>query len=464
MLKILIFVVLFVSGCTVGPDFEKKDVYEDVQIAQSLKLNGCGLKIEPTWYHDFQDETLNALIERASASNPSVLIGIERLRQARTALFISKTQYLPAFNASGSYDYMKASDNTPLSANTNYFSVGFDASWEIDLWGAGRRLNESLSAKTQEAYYSMQNITVAIVAETANTYFLLKTNQEKLRIAQNNLALQSDIFKSIQDKYLAGLEDEAAFRQAKYLLEDTKAKIFALKHQLKAYQNALAVLTGNLPENLPEGVFKTTNNPIKKAYRFEKNKLYDLPVDIIRTRPDVKAQEKAMVAQNAAIGQAVAAVYPNVSVSALFGFQSSAGSKLFNSSGKTYGYEPSAVLPIFHWGALEKQIELEKQKMAETYQNYRQTLLNAVSELSNAIDAVQKSYAQNRFQQNATNNMRKAFSAMRKKYESGLIEYAALLTTEQNLLSSEMALVESNGSVYQNIIAFYKATGGGYNQ
>ena len=248
------------------------------------------------------------------------------------------------------------------------------------------------------------------------------------------------------------------------MLEDTKAKIFALKHQLKAYQNALAVLTGNLPENLPEGVFKTTNNPIKKAYRFEKNKLYDLPVDIIRTRPDVKAQEKAMVAQNAAIGQAVAAVYPNVSVSALFGFQSSAGSKLFNSSGKTYGYEPSAVLPIFHWGALEKQIELEKQKMAETYQNYRQTLLNAVSELSNAIDAVQKSYAQNRFQQNATNNMRKAFSAMRKKYESGLIEYAALLTTEQNLLSSEMALVESNGSVYQNIIAFYKATGGGYNQ
>lgn len=463
MRNILIFVVLFLGGCTVGPDFEKKDVYEDVQIAQSLKLNGCGLKIEPTWYQAFQDETLNALIERAIGSNPSVLIGIERLRQARTALFISKTQYLPTLNASGTYDYMKASDNTPLSADANYFSAGFDASWEIDLWGAGRRLNESLSAKTQEAYYTLQNITVAIVAETANTYFSLKTTEEKLRIAQNNLALQGDIFKNIQEKYLAGLEDEAAFRQSGYLLEDTKAKIFALKHQVKTYQNALAVLTGSLPENLPEGVFKTKNNPVKKAYRFEKNKLYDLPIDIIRTRPDVKAQEKAMVAQNAAIGGAVAAVYPNISVSALFGFQSSAGSKLFKSASKTYGYEPSVVLPIFHWGALEKQIELERQKMAETYQNYRQTLQNAISELSNAIDAVEKSDAQNRFFQKAANNMRKAFSAMREKYESGLIEYADLLTAEQNLLSSEMALVESNGAVYQNIIAFYKATGGGYN-
>lgn len=191
--------------------------------------------------------------------------------------------------------------------------------------------------------------------------------------------------------------------------------------------------------------------------------LFNLPSDIIRSRPDVKAAERNLAAQNAAIGQAVAELYPNLSISGLFGLQSSAGSKLFNSDSKAYGYTPASVMPLFNWNKLKNNVELQKQIKAESYEAYRQTILQAVEDLSNAITSTQKEYAANKARQAAVYRMRKAFTAMREKYQNGLIEFSDLLKTEQDLLQAETDLAASNGAIYQNIIAFYKATGGGYN-
>ena len=463
MRKIIVFCLMFMASCTVGPDFERRDVYQDRQIAESLQLTGKDLKIDPCWYQDFKDESLNVLIKKSLSNNSSVLSAIERLKQARTSVKIARAEYLPKLNTSAGYDYMKPSDNIGLAADTNYFSLGFDANWEIDIWGAGRRLNEKTTAQFWQNYYSLQNIKALIVAETANTYFALKTAQEKWRISKENLALQQDIFKTVEAKYQAGLADIASFHQSKYVLNKTKALIPALEAQIKAYQTALAVLAGVLPDQLNVDLSINKNNPIKKAYQYDMKKLFDLPSNIIRTRADVKAAEKAMVAQNASIGQAIAAVYPNISISGLLGLQSSAGSKLFKSSSKAYGYEPSLVQPIFHFGQLKNQIELEREKMEETYRNYRQILLGAVKELADSLTNLQKEYQTNRASQNAAHSMRQAFQSMKEKYESGLIEYAALLEVQQDLLEAETDLAQSNGAIYQKIIAFYKATGGGYN-
>ena len=246
-------------------------------------------------------------------------------------------------------------------------------------------------------------------------------------------------------------------------MQKTKALIPALEAGIKAYENALAVLVGVLPNDLPVDVTSLKQNPVFYAYQYDLKRLVDLPINIIRTRPDVKASEKAMIAQNAAVGQAVAAVYPNISISGLLGLQSSAGSKLLKSTSKTYSYEPSLIQPIFHFGQLQNQIKSEREKMEETYQNYRKILLGAVKELADCMINLQKEYQANRASQSAVYNMRKAFEAMKKEYENGLIEYAALLEVQQDLLEAETNLADSNGAIMSKIIAFYKATGGGYN-
>lgn len=455
--------VILLAGCTVGPDYDRPEVYEDLQIAQSLKLTGKNLSISPQWYEQFGDKKLNTLIACALDNSPTIAGGIEKLRQARTVAAINRAEYLPSLNASGKYDFSKVSKNIGAAADTNFFQLGLDASWELDIWGAGRRLNEQSEAEFEEAFYSLHNLKTLLTAEVANNYFLLKTAQEQLRIAKNNLGLQRDIYNTVKEKYDAGIADAAAYNQARYVVETTKALIPTLEYQIEAYKNALAVLTGVLPDKLPANILDPRNNPVNRAYRYDTGQLYDLPASIIRSRPDVKAAERALAAQNAAIGQAVAELYPDFSISALFGFQSGAGSKMFNSDSQAYGYVPSVTLPLFNWNKLQNNVQLQKEILAESYQNYRQVLLQAVEELGNAITAVQKEYTRNRSQRNAVYNMQQVLSSMRDKYENGLIEFSDLLKTEQDLLQAQTTLAASNGAIYQNIIAFYKATGGGYN-
>lgn len=460
---ILILFCLAVTSCTVGPDYQEPSIFDDTQIKDSLKLTDTNtLRVSKDWYLLFNDETLNSLIAQALDNNPSVLQGIARLKQARTIVGINRVQYLPMLNASSGYDYAKASKNIGLAADSNFFQLGFDASWEIDIWGAGRRLNEQSMAQLQEALYNLQNIKVMIAAETANTYFSLKTSVEQLQIAKNNLKLQQEIYKTVKEKYASGLADETALNQAQYLIASTQAVIPATEYQLETYKNALAVLVGGLPDMLPDNITSTQNNIIKKAYKYDINSLYNLPASVIRNRPDVKAAERALAAQNAAIGQAVAKLYPNVTLSAMFGLQSTAGSKLFNSSSQAYSYSPSLVLPLFNWGKLQSNVKLQQYIKEETLENYRQTLLSAVEDLNNAITAAQKEATKNKYLKKATANMRTALNNIRRKYENGLVDFSQLLQTEQDLLAAENTLAVSNGALYQNIIAFYKAAGGGY--
>ena len=462
MRKTWLFLTLSLSSCTVGPDYKKTSVFEDAQIASTLNLKNGGLQIGKDWYKAFHDENLNLLIDKALNSNTNVLSALDNLRMARTSAQIAKAEYLPLFNATAGYEYTKASKNIGPTADTDYFSLGFDASWEIDLWGKGRRLNEEKKAQFKGALYSLHNVQNLITAEVANTYFNLQTLRRQRQIALDNIALQNDIFKTIESKYQSGIADESAYRQSAYLLEKTKALVFGLEQQIKAQENALAVLTGNLATTT-ENMYQTKHNPVLRVHNYPLKNLTDLPIDIIRTRPDVRAAEQALVAQNAAIGEALADLYPNISISALFGWQANNISDLIKPSSKAYGYTPSAVLPLFHWGALENAAELEREKMGQTYQNYRQTILQSVEELANSITNLRKEYLSNHAKQNAFYNMQKAYLAMKEKFNSGIIEYASLLEIQQDLLEAETDVATSNGAIYQKIIAFYKATGGGYN-
>ena len=457
--------VVFLSSiiavsCTVGPNYKKTETYSDVVIKQELQLQKKH-QIPKNWYALFGDEQLNRLIELGLKNNTDIELAVTRLKQARAELRITQTAFLPQIGAQGGYNYQKVSKNIGAAADSQYYSAGFDASWELDLWGKGRRQDEAALAMVKAEEYSLSNVKAMVTAELAANYINLKLAAEKLRIAEQNLALQKDIFNTVHSKYQSGLADDIAYNQAEYLLDNTNAQIPALESQIEQYKNALSVLAGVLPSQLPLDVKK--RSPIfMNVYEFNTSAMYDLPAYVIRSRPDVAVAEQNVIAQNALIGAAVADLYPDVSVSALWGYAASGGNSLFNSKSQSYSYKPLVSLPLLDWNRLQNQVEKQRQVKAEALAQYKKVVLSAVSELKNAMTAVQNEIKSNKSKNAALFRMNNVVNSAAERYRNGLIEFSDYATFEQNRLNAQNSSIESRAQIFQNLVAYYKASGGGY--
>lgn len=453
--------LMLLASCTVGPDYKRPEFFKDQQVSQALQLQPVKSEVSSEWYKSFNDEMLNRLIERSVTESPNVNVALEKLHQARQTLRINSREYFPMLDADGSYHYAKDSVVGSTKASTDYFQAGLDASWELDIWGAGRRLTESSQALMQAASANLDNVRLTLIAEVANTYFNLRGSQEQLRIAEQNLKLQSEIYELVKSKYDAGLADDITLNQSKYIVETTQSTIPSLQSSIETYQNALNTLVGQLPGELNEQLQNTKGNLVRRRFTFDISQLYDLPVTVLRNRPDVQISEQNLIAQNAKIGQAVAQLYPNVSISGFFGFQNANIAGLVDSDNNVYTYSPVISLPIFHWGQLTNTIELQESMTKEYYYLYQQSLLGAAAEVRNSMVAVEKEYNKNTSDRNAVKAQRQVAELTLDKYKQGLLEFSDVLTSQQNLLDSQNALISSNAQIYQNIVTFYKSVGGG---
>lgn len=456
--------LLLLSSCSVGPDYHTPQFYSDDELQTSLNLSNIkSQEVKTDWYEDFGDNTLNNLVERGLQSNPNAKAAVERLHQARQNLKINRVKYLPTVDLDGSYHKNQASKNIGEALDSDYYQSGIDASWEIDIWGAGRRLTESSQAMLQAVTADLDNVKLSLTAEIINSYISLRTVQEQLHIAKQNLSLQKEIYQMVKDKYDAGLSDEIAYNQAKYAVEYTNTLIPDLQYQEEVYKNSLAIMLGLLPSELNLELVYQADNLAAKRFEFDLQKLYDLQISVVRNRPDVRASEQMLISKNANIGYAMAQLYPNVSISGFFGYQSSNLSKLVMGESSVYSFAPSIALPIFHWGALTNNVELQKYAAQEALYDYQQSLLNAAGEIKNTIAGINQEYNKNQSSYHAQEAQKQVMTLTLNKYQNGLIEFSDLLTTEQQLLNAQLDLIESNGKIYQNITFFYKAVGGGYN-
>lgn len=449
------------AACSVGPDYKRPEFWDKQALESSLGVVENNYPVSVFWYQAFGDETLNWLVGEALRSSPNVKIALSRLHQARYSLNINRVEYWPTIDANGSYNYAYAPKYAELGDKTSYFRGGLDASWEIDIWGGGRRQTESYMALYKAAADNFNDVLLSMTAEVANTYILLRTMQEQLRISNENLKLQQDILATVQAKYKSGLADDAALHQAEYAVQTTKALIPDLEYQEQAYKNALAILLGRLPDSV-DGLEPSDTNPVAVTFNFDLDRLVEFPLDAVRNRPDVRAAENMLISKNADIGRAVAAMFPSVSISAALGWQGHLFRDLGRSENAAYGYTPAISLPLFHWGALVNQVKLSKSVKEEYVYSYQNALLNAAEEIKNSMVAVEREYEKNTALQKSASSMKKVLSSMKVKYKEGLIEFSDLLSTEQRLLEAQNNLAASRGAVYQKIISFYKAVGGGY--
>lgn len=460
--KLAFLTSLLMMACSVGPDYKQEKLFSDDEISKSLNLQTPFQNQKNFMIVDFGDDVLNQLIKDAEISSPNLKMAILKLRQAREVLKIDVKNGFPTFDISAKYNYVNESDNMETLIKNDYYQIGVDMAWEIDIFGKTRREAESSKAQYRAMVENLKNVNVSLISDIATNYINLRMAEQNLKNMRENILLQEDVYNIISERFNADLVDEMTLLQSKYLLENMKMQVPMLEYQREMYANALAVLLGKLPQSLDEFLQSENKNLVSRVFEYDVEKLYRLPVSIIRSRPDVRMAEENLISQNAEIGVAVANVYPSFSLSGFLGFQSLKFSNLIERDSVGHSLVPKMVLPLFHFSQLRNNIEVQKLKRDEAEVNYEQTLLNAVAELRNAIVAIDKEYNVNKSASLAYQKMSEVSYLMWKKYLSGLVEYTDVLTAEQNRLEAQTNMVNSNANLYKNIITFYKAIGGKY--
>ncbi len=412
------------------------------------------------WYYIFNDECLNKLVKKATTNNFSIKQAVKKLQQSRLSLMKYSKEYSPMIDFNGGYDFYKLNNTLDDTYEKNYFNAGFDISWEIDIWGKGKYLSEEYIQIMKNANYSLQNVKVSITAELIKNYINLRLAEEKLSITNKNLKLQNQILNYVQNKFNTGLDDSLALYQAEFVTQNTNAEIPLLKYQIEMYKNSIAILVGGLPDKLD---LNSSRNITAKTFKFDIKKLYNLPLDIIKTRPDIMATQSIVAKQNAVINQAITDLYPSISLSASFGFLSLSGRELFNNDSQVYGYNPTISIPIWQWGQLKNNIELQKNIKEEYVLNYNEALLTTLLEIKTNISSIENTYKENKYQNIALAKMFEILKLTQNKYDVGLIDFTNVAIAEQNYLEEQINLAESNANILLYITQFYKATGGGYN-
>ncbi len=462
MRNVLFITVLALSACSVGDEYEHHIFLSDEQIQKTLNLDSKSESIPSNWFTLFKDSDLNTLLQHIEKSNISIAQAKNRLQQSRYQLSIYSKEMYPELNASGKYDYQKSNNQTYSYNDANNFQIGFDASWEIDIWGRGRYISEQYFEIMQKAKYNIQDVHISIISETTKNYINLRLSQEKLRITKNNLVTQEEILQTVKDKFDAGVANNLDLNQAMFSVEKTKSSIPAIKGDIERYINAISVLLGVLPENLPINLRKYKKNITSSTFKYSVKKLYKIPLTAIKNRPDIRIAEQSIKEQNAAINQAITDLYPTLNIGASLGLISNSARNLFYKDKQLYGYTPNITTPIWHWGMLTNNIELQKSIKEEYILNYNETFLTAIMEIKDAVTLIEEVYKANTHLKKARDNTKNILELTRSRYQNGIIEFVELMRAEQDFLNAENALVENNAQILQNLTSFYKSIGGGY--
>lgn len=459
MRNILKFVLLLLcSACAIGPNYKKKQIYSDEKITNELNINNIGEKsISADWFRQFSDPYLNQLIEKSLKNSPNIIKAKEKLYQARHNLYIAQADLLPEFDFSSDYTKSAPAKVIEPMAKQDYFQVGFDASWEIDIWGGKRRLAESQMAMLKSVGADFNNIKLMLISEIVAKYINWRLFQKLVEVTNRNIENQTEIFMAIKDKYDAGLVDELTLNQAESLLKSTKQKLPKYIINEKNMLNSLAVLIGILPSEIDN----KNNVILENKFSFNTADLYNLSAQNIRMRPDIFAAEQNLIAQNALIGNKMSNLLPSLSLKTFLGFQNNTLSPIIGKDYNMYSNNAASVLPILHWGKIVNDIKIQESATREAFEVYKVSVLQGIVDISNAIKSVEENIKNNILADENSLLYQNIADLSKQKYESGLIAFNDYLSAEQDKISAQAAKYQAMSDVLVSIVSFYKAVGGG---
>ncbi len=454
----MLLAAVVLAGCAVGPDYVPPT--SSTSPAWHGKLQD-GLVAKPTdpnmlasWWKTLDDPQLSSLMERAVAGNLDLKNARARVGQARAARGVTKAGLFPTVNLSGSDTWSHSRGEMGTGQTTESHNLGFDAGWELDLFGGSRRSLEAADADLQASQEDLNDTLVSLLSEVALNYVEIRTYQSRLAAVQASIETQEQTYQLTEWQYQAQLSDELAVFQAKYNLESTRSQIPDLKAGLDEAMNNLAVLLGEQPGKLHEELAVPAAIPV-----CTKEVAVGVPADTLRQRPDVRRAERELAAQTARIGQATADRYPRFSLTGSVGGQALS---LISGTSAMISGGPQVTWAIFDGGAIRWNIEQQNALQEQYLIQYESAILNALDEVENAIAAYVNEQDKRRTLEEAADAAQHAAELALYEYEAGLTDFSNVLDAQRSLLSFQNQLAESNGTVTSNLIRLYKALGGGW--
>jgi NodT family efflux transporter outer membrane factor (OMF) lipoprotein len=458
---------LLIGGCIkLGPNFVRPPAAVE---EQWIDTGDPKIKSESAdysnWWTVFNDPVLNSLVETAYQQNLPLRIAGIRILEARARLGVAVGSLYPqSQGASGSWTQFKASTEAtlgglppPSERSFNFWDVGLDAAWELDFWCKFRRGIESSDAELGASVADYDNILVSLVGEVAATYTLIRTFQERLEFARENVKIQQRSLQIAEARFRDGAVTELDVAQAKTLLRDTEALIPELERGLRQAQNGLSVLLGMPPHDLRdvlEGVKPIPTAPPEVAV--------GIPAELLRRRPDIRSAELRAAAQSARIGIARADLFPAFSIAVNFGFTANDFTRLFQGSSYNGFGGPAFRWNLFNYGRLKNNVRANDAAFQELVVNYQETVLRSAQEVEDAIVAFLRSQEQERFLSDSVESAKRAVDLSLIQYRQGLVDYNLVLDSQRFLVGQQDDLAASRGDVVRNLIAIYKALGGSW--
>lgn len=449
------------AGCAIGPDYVPPEIPAPVQWSAELE-RGLSSKRPDTqelasWWSTLNDLVLTNLIERAVEGNLDVRQAVWRVREARARPGISKAGLFPTVDATGSRRWTRSSENTGAGAKSDFYNAGFDAGWELDVFGGIRRSVEAFGADLEASQEDLNDVLVTLLAEVALNYVEARSFQAELSVTEANLKTQEETYGLVLARFEAGLTSQLDVEQARYNLESTRAQIPTLQTGLEQAKNRLAVLLGERPGALDAAL--STREPIPVT---PLEIAVGVPADALRRRPDVRRAERQLAAQTARIGVATAELYPRFQLFGSIGLESLSLDDLFRSGSRAYQYGPSFSWPVFNAGRIRQNIAVQNALQEQALAFYEAAILAAFEEVENAIVAYAEEQGRRQALIEASQAAQRAADLAESQYSSGLIDFQVVLDAQRAQLSFESQLVVSEAEVTSNLIRLYKALGGGW--
>lgn len=409
------------------------------------------------WWRALNDPLLTTLVDEALLANHDVRDAQSRLRAARARRAVAMAGFFPGLDASGSGSRAMSSRETGSGLTRENYKAGLDASWELDVFGGTRRDFEAAGADLQASVASLNAARVSLAAEVALSYVEMRSLQQRLRIAQANLASQSETLQLTRWRAQAGLTDSQDVAQALSSREQTRAQIPALEISLVETQHSLDILLGRTP-----GSLRNRLDADKGLPRPSDKIAVGIPADVLRQRPDIHAAERTLAAETARVGVAEAARYPSFSLSGSIGLEALTLGALGYSGAETWSLLGGITAPIFQAGRLRAQVEVQDAAREQALLAYEQTVLEALRDVENALISLARSEQRAETLKIAAEAAQNAADMARLRYSSGLVDFQPVLDSERNALSTEDSLASANADRVRALIRLYKALGGGW--
>ena len=479
---------VLLAGCTVGPDFEHPTAWWSPASwghSAPAPSQPVAEAVDPQWWKLLDDPLLTELETRLVSANLDVRAATIRLAEARAQYGITEAALYPNINANTSYTRQQLSKkgllglqagsatssngagnaaggasgvpNSQIFQPFDLYQGGFDASWELDLWGGVRRNVESSGAQVQASEEQRRDTLVTATAELARDYVQFRAAQLKLDITRQNLKSSQQSLQLTRDRAAGGLTTDLDVAGAAAQVENIAAQIPSQEQNQAALVNAISLLLGQPPRALEaELSIAGAVPPVPPRVPV------GLPSELARRRPDIRHAEALLHSATANIGVATAAFYPTITLSGSSALQAVQFSDLAGWQALTYAIGPSLTLPIFEGGRLTRTLELRKADQQEAALNYQRTVLGALHDVDNALTAYGSEQRRRDRLSAAVREDQRALSLAQQRYQQGVADFLQVLIAQRSLLGAEIDLADSTATVSTDLVQLYKALGGGW--